>query len=274
MEPGFYTADQLSNEQYHSGPGISCSGLKLILDKTPYHYWAQYLSPDAQRSASSQAQIIGTALHAAALEPERFEDEYVVAPFGARNAAGFKAWAKEQDRMILLEKDMANVLGMRAALSTHPVARWLLEDAFAFEYSVYANDPETGSLCRCRFDLLTNSGWGVDLKKTQDASPRGAAKAIANYLYYQQDPFYRDVSAWAGAGIEGFAFVFVEELPPHAVAVYVVAPEDVERGRRRNRRALNLYASCLDQDVWPGYGSDAQVIELPYWARKQVDNED
>lgn len=271
MKPGFYTADQLSNKQYHLGPGISCSGLKLILDKTPYHYWAQYLSQQAQQSVPSHPKMIGTALHAAALEPDRFEAEYVVAPFGARNAAGYKAWEKEQDRLILLEKDMANVLGMRAALSTHPVARALLEDAFEFEYSAYAIDPETGMLCRARNDLLTHSGWIVDLKKCQDASPAGAAKSIANYGYYIQHPFYTDVMAWAGAEPAGFAFIFVEEQYPYAVGVYTVDPQDVMRGRLRYRTALRTYAQCHQSGDWPGYSDIAQVVELPAWARKKID---
>ena len=95
MTPGFYTADQLSNAEYHSGPGVSNSGLKLIGDKTPFHFWGRYLAPNREQSKSTPPQMIGTATHAAALEPERFEDAYVVAPFKARNAAGYKAWVRD-----------------------------------------------------------------------------------------------------------------------------------------------------------------------------------
>lgn len=273
MTPGFYTADQLSNAEYHSGPGVSNSGLKLIGDKTPFHFWGRYLAPNREHGKSTAPQMIGTATHAAALEPARFEDSYVVAPFKARNAAGYKAWAEQQNRHILLPDEMRNVLGMRRSLHQHPVAGALLRAPGQFEYSVYAEDPETGVLVRVRFDLLLDSGWCVDLKKCQDASQVGAAKAMGNYGYFHQDAFYRDVLTWAaGEAPRGFAFIFVEEEWPHAVGVYFLSADDVLRGRRLYRRNLNLYAHCLERNYWPGYSEQALEIELPTWDRRRIDN--
>lgn len=272
MEPGFYKCDELSNDAYHSGPGVSNSGLKLIGQKTPYHFWSRYLDPDRREQKSTGAQMIGTALHAAALEPDRFDEEYVVGEFEARNAKGYKAWAAEQTRHILLRKDMDNVIGMRKSLWSHPVAATLLEDAYEFEYSAYARDPITDVLCRIRMDMLTHSGWIVDLKKCQDASPAGAAKAVANYGYYHQAAFYQDVHHWlTGERPRGFVFIFVEELPPHAVGVYIVDPADEQRGRREYRRNLEIYHQCLTTDTWPGYSQRAEVIELPHWSRRAID---
>lgn len=276
MTPGFYPASQLTNEAYHGGPGVSNSGLKLIGNKTPAHFYAQYRDPNRPRSDSTRAQMIGTALHAAALEPERFDAEYVVAPFERRNQAGAKAWfqaeADDRGRHTLIEPEHAGVLAMRRALHDHPVAGRLLADAFEFEYSAYAHDPETGVLCRLRADLVTHGGWIIDLKKCQDASPEGAAKACANYGYHHQDAFYNDVWTWAaGEPPQGFAFVFVEEQYPHAVGVYWLADEDRERGRREYRRNLQTYIHCDQHNVWPGYSPQAETLELPYWARKRID---
>lgn len=273
MKVGFYTADQLSNADYHSGPGVSNSGLKLIGDKTPFHFWGRYISPDRPPSKSTAPQMIGTAIHAASLEPDRFEQEYVVAPFRDRRAAGYKAWADSQTRNILMAEEMTNVLGMRRSMHAHPIAGALLRAAGQFEYSAYAEDPETGVLVRVRFDLLLDSGWCVDVKKCQDASPLGASKAIGNYGYYHQDAFYQDVLTWAsGEQPRGFAFIFVEEEYPHAVAVYQLSSDDRHRGRRLYRRNLNLYAQCLERNTWPAYSDQALEIELQSWDRRRIDN--
>jgi exodeoxyribonuclease VIII len=273
VEPGFYTAAELSAERYHSGPGVSNSGLKLLGSKTPAHFYAQHLDPDRRQRPSTQPQMIGTALHAAALEPEKFAAQYVVAPYEARNSAGYKAWAKDQDRLILMPVAADNVAGMRQSLFSHPIAGRLLGDAREFEFSLYAIDPETGVLCRARLDLLTHSGFIVDLKKCQDASPAEAARSIAKYGYHQQDAFYTDVFGWCvGQPPRGFAFIFIEELPPHAVAVYVLDTADRDRGRRMYRRALNLYARCLESGEWPGYPVQAQTLSLPAWARRDIDS--
>ena len=275
MKPGFYIATELSAEQYHAGPGVSNSGLKLIGDKTPRHFYAQYLDPNRRRDEGSAAKFIGTAVHAACLEPAEFENQYVISPYDARNAAGYKAWSKEQTKKILLPRDYDSVIGMREAIYTHPTASTLLWDVEPehFEYSAYAIDPETGVMVRIRMDALTSCGWIVDVKKTQDASPEGAAKTIANYGYYHQAAMYTDVLTLAsGQAPAGFAFVFVEEQYPHAVAVYCLRDEDIYRGRMMYRRNLQLYAECLAENKWPGYGEGASYIDLPVWARKQIDN--
>lgn len=220
--------------------------------------------------------MIGTAIHAAALEPERFDEEYVVAPFERGNQSGLKAWkqaeADDRNRHVLLEPQYKGVLAMRRAIFAHPVAGRLLADAAAFEHSVYANDPVTGELCRIRTDAITNSGWILDLKKCQDASPEGAGKSCANYGYFHQDAFYNDVWEWAaGEPPAGFAFIFVEEQYPHTVSVYCLSPEDRERGRRLYRRNLNTYAECKAAGEWPGYSDAAQELELPGWARRRID---
>ena len=273
MDPGFYTAVELPADRYHSGPGVSNSGLKLIGDKTPLHFWARYLDPKRQPEPSSQPMFIGTAIHAAVLEPDVYRQTYIEAPFEKRNSAGYKAWAKEQDRLILMPDEAANVAGMRNAVFHHPTAARLLADAIEYEFSCYERDPVTGVLCRIRMDIFTKAGWIVDVKKTQDASKAAVARTIGKFGYHHQDAFYGDVLHWAsGMPPAGFAFIFVEELPPHAVGVYVLEPEDRDRGRRMYRRNLNTYARCLERNEWPGYGDDAQFVGLTGWARREIDN--
>lgn len=273
FEPGFYPADQLSNEAYHAGPGVSNSGLKLIGDKTPFHYWGRYLAPNRRQFQSSNAMNIGTAFHASSLEPDKFEDEYVVANFKDRRAKGYQAWAADQTKHILMASEMANVIGMRRSLFAHPVAGGLLRSGGQFEFSAYAIDPETGVLRRVRADFMSDSGWIVDLKKCQDASDAGCRKAIENYGYWQQDPFYLDTFELAGCEPpRGFVFVFVEEEFPHAVNVVYLSEDDRHRGRRTYRKNLDLYAYCLERNEWPGYGTQASELELSVWARRRIDD--
>lgn len=272
MQPGFYTADELSNAAYHASPGISNSGLKLIGDKTPFHYWGRYLAPGRPQFTSTAAMFVGTAFHAASLEPEKFEDEYVIANFKDRRAAGYKAWAEAQIKHILMASDLRNVLGMRRSLFADPVSGHLLRSGGLFEYSAYAVDPETGVLLRARADLMSEEGYVVDLKKCQDASDAGCRKAIESYGYWQQDPFYLDVFEMAGGERpKGFVFIFVEEDFPHAVNVIILSNDDRMRGQKTYRNNLQLYAQCLERNEWPAYGTGAKELELSMWARRRID---
>lgn len=275
MKPGIYTAAELSNEAYHADKeSVSQSGLKR-LDQSPAHYraYADGLTGGTQ----SAGQFIGTAIHAAALEPDEFASQYVIAPekFKARNAAGFKAWREEQDprQTILMAYETDKIYRMRDQLHAHPWVGPRLRGAQC-ELSCFADDPETGVRCRVRFDMISEGGMILDLKKTQDARDGAVAKSIANYGYYIQNAMYMDVPTWLGANYtpEGFAFVFIEEEAPHGISVRFLDPEDVERGRQEHRRLLRIYADCLARDVWPGYSNDPQMISLPGWARYQIDN--
>lgn len=277
---GFYTADQLSNEDYHADEGISCSGLKLI-DRSPSHY-------KNKPTEETKPQFIGTATHAACLESERFAETYVRLPdeYKTMGSAGVKAYKEElEDRgqALLRRDDFDNILGMRDSLHAHPEASRLLTGA-QFETSCYAIDPVTGELCRVRTDIVSQSGWVCDLKKCQDARPFAVAKAIATYDYHLQAPFYKDVLTWASPDNppKGFAFIFVEEKPPHAVGVYVLNDEptefsditDEDRGRSEYRRLLNIYHECRKAGHWPAYDTEPQYIELPQWKRFEIDNKE
>lgn len=70
-QPGVY--GDLSNAEYHGGPGISKSGLDLM-DKAPATY--RYVTDNPKDREETPAMRIGTAVHAAILEPDMFAATY------------------------------------------------------------------------------------------------------------------------------------------------------------------------------------------------------
>ncbi|QKN87938.1 putative exonuclease [Acinetobacter phage vB_AbaP_Alexa] len=72
MEPGIY--DNITNHDYHKGPGISKSGLDLIAQSPAHYYHAVNAANDNEPTA---AQAFGTAFHTLLLEPEVFAATYV-----------------------------------------------------------------------------------------------------------------------------------------------------------------------------------------------------
>lgn len=272
MNPGIYTADQLSNAAYHSGPGISCTGLKKIA-VSPAHFKRGEFKQTA-------AMAMGSATHSAILEPESFAKQYVTLPDGKdRRSAEYKALcASHGTDNVLVSADSNHISAMQSAVRSNPVAnKWLYQEPGRNELSVYAKDPETGVLVRCRFDRLLDRGFSPDLKTTTDASPRGFSNAIAKYGYAFQAAFYIDTYYWAtGDVLDGFGFIAVESKAPHNVMCYRLDDESIEVGRSQYRAALNTFANCLESGVWDGYaGADEeQLIGLPHWMLDQQDEID
>ena len=269
MKPGIYTADQLSNAAYHSGPGISCTGLKKIA-VSPAHF-------KSGEFKQTSAMTMGSATHSAILEPESFAKQYVTLPAGKdRRSAEYKALcASHGADNVLVSADSCQIGAMQSAVRANPVAnKWLYQEPGRNELSVYAKDPETGVLVRCRFDRLLDRGFSPDMKTTTDASPRGFSNAIAKYSYAFQAAFYLDTYFWAtGDRLSGFGFICVEKAAPYNVMCYRLDDESIEIGRYQYRQALIKYASCLESGVWSGYdGADEEtLIGLPSWQISQYE---
>lgn len=261
----------MPNDIYHSWPGsISKSGLDLVL-RSPAHYLY------AARREPTRAMEIGTAIHTALLEPERFKNEYVLLKeVKDRRQPEYKAAvAVHGSERVLVSSEVDDVVGMAEAVYANPLAsKWLKKDGMR-ELTVFANDPETGVLVRCRFDILTDDGHAVDLKKSIDARPDAFSRAVDNYAYHMQDAFYSDVFEWAtGFPLESFRFLVIEPSLPHASMVYRLDETARREGRRMYREALDIYADCVFHGHWPSYQStDDEVISLPAWRLNQIENE-
>jgi exodeoxyribonuclease VIII len=177
-------------------------------------------------------------------------------------------WTENNPGRIVLSPEVWDQLhAMRDAVHNHPAAHALLTSVPGeAEKSVYWIDPTTGVLCRCRPDWWRDDYVLVDVKTTDDASPEGFAKSMANWRYDVQAPYYMDgVKLATGRDVKAFVFIAVEKKPPYAVGVYVLDSASLELGRAQYQHDLRVYAECLANDNWPGYGDKIQTINMPAW---------
>lgn len=249
MKPGTYN---LSAAQYHAAEGISKSGLDRIA-RSPAHFrYGKTEETDTLR--------LGTAVHAAVLEPILFAQTYACAE-GRRN--------KKAEKIELTPMEWDICSGIADAISDHPTCRELLSWGEA-EESIFWHDAETLLLCRARPDW-TRYGDGIrsstrliDLKTTKDASPSGFARAVETYRYHVQAAFYLDGwrAANGGSWCDEFVFIAVEKTAPFAIGLYRLPDWQIEEGRQLYRRDLAVYEDCLNRDEWPGYSEDIITLEM------------
>jgi exodeoxyribonuclease VIII len=177
---------------------------------------------------------IGSLFHTMVLEPEK--SNFVAGPDVNKNTKewkAFKADAEASGQTIIDQATLDMLNGMVASVRAHPAANALLSGPGIAEGSCFWHDERSGELCRCRPDKYRQDlGIIVDLKSTEDASPKEFARSIANYRYHMQSAYYQDgVEAATGDFIKGFVFVAVEKKAPYAVAVYQLDMQGVEAGR-------------------------------------------
>lgn len=261
-------ASELSNADYHREEGISKSGLDLIA-RSPAHY--RY----AARREPSKAMSLGTATHAAILEPDAFASEYLVLRDAAdRRSAVYKDACKSRDpATLLLGSEADQIAGMQEAVRSNPHAMALLANGQP-EVSVFTTDPVTGVIVRIRVDWLTADGQPVDLKTTADASDDAFGKSVWNYRYHVQDVFYCDVLEWAfGVPVEPMQFLAVESELPHGCTIHRIPHDFRQYARKLYRADLNRYAECVASGHWPGIDGAPHVTQMPGWAIGIVEND-
>lgn len=268
----------MENADYHRHSAVSKSHLDQIA-KSPLHYWARYLDPNRVTPEPTPAMAIGTAVHTHVLELDQWDARYVTAPEGInrRTNAGKAEWEAFETaatgRTVLSRTDAELVMRMGYSVFRHPAASMLLAMPGKAETTHMWTDEATGLQCKCRPDWLTDDGsLIVDLKTTEDASPTGFRKSIANFRYFVQASWYLDgVERATGKRPEQFIFLCVEKRAPYACAVYAADAEMIEAGANAAARDLEVLATCRQANAWPGYSDQIEPISLPPWMRPKAD---
>ncbi|AUS01762.1 putative exodeoxyribonuclease 8 [Vibrio phage 1.291.O._10N.286.55.F6] len=271
IEAGKYYLN-MPNENYHAHKSISKSGLdKFEID--PYKFY------NAKPMKQTRAMQMGSAIHAAVLEPEVFDAEFMMLPeIKDRRQAEYKAAVKSfGEGNVFTNAECEKIKGMQKAVWAHDEARRLLKAQGYCEISGFARDNETGIICRHRFDKLAKldeGWWGVDLKKTQDVREFKFSRTISDYRYHVQDAFYSDQFEWiTGEKLAGFKFIAVEEEYPHKVAVYELCDISKQIGKEAYRHNLNMYAEYESGAIKAHNNSGSEVISLPEYVLRQFEEE-
>ena len=269
MKPGIYHG--LSNEAYHSGPGVSKSQLDDIARDPAIYVWRRNAPVDTDKTAALD---MGSALHCLLLEPDLFDKRYITAPaFNRRTSAG-----KEEEKQFLKECALMNLTVleaeqnrklqlMRASALAHHAVRFFLEADGQCESSVYWEDSETSELCRIRPDkYLLQTPVILDVKKVSDMSR--FSRHIEEFRYHVQDAFYREGYLKHFGEFPQFVFIAVSEsidcgrYPVHA---FHLDEHDLAVGRALFRQDLKTYHQCRLNNCWGGI----EEITRPDWARKK-----
>lgn len=249
----------LDNGIYHVADGYSSTQIRLAhrggiaaLD---------WYKNAPRKSEGSPALILGTALHAAILEPERFATEYACAPSvnlrtneGKERLAAFEADCAERGMTPLKREDFDTVCLM-------------LENGVA-ELSLFWR-MENGLLLKVRPDWLgefAGAPFLLDIKTTDDVLDFG--KSVEKFGYHLQAAFYEFVMEKVfGLGVD-FAFCAIskrQECGRYPVLLGILDEEDGYTGRQLIETTLFHLATGHSHPT-----SGLETVSRPWWA-KQAD---
>lgn len=259
--------DNITDIDYHADRNsLSSTGARKLLE-CPARFRHEQLYPPAGKGVFD----FGKLAHKMILGEGADIVEIDAKDYKTKAAQALRDEARAEGKIPALASELVAAKEMTASVRSHPVAAELFRKGEP-EKSGYWTD-STGITLRFRPDWLTQRDGKtvcVDLKTTSSADPSAFTKSVVNYGYHLQAAWY--IAGLAACGIEAdFLFVAVEKTAPYPVSVIELDAEAVSEGARRMRKAVDLYARCLETDTWPAYGDGIHTVSLPYWALKERD---
>lgn len=260
--------ENMTADEYFASEGYeSNSSLKPIL-RSSAHYVHNKEAPREDKPHFN----LGSAIHCAILEPVRFKDEYVVSPvFDGRTTAGKQAKLEfienNKGKFIINDDDMECINGIAENVIYHDDAMQLLK-AGTNEVSYFWQDPETEIWMRARADSESRFAT-LDIKSTDDASPKGFVKSCAKFSYDMQAYIYTEARQQVTGETKQFVFLAVEKKAPYTIGLYIASREMLASGLLQYREALRRVAEYRANPTGRlGYQPDGKIEELvwPTWA--------
>lgn len=259
----------LPNEIYHAAEGYSSTQIRLVHEKgIEALEWYKHAP---RKTAITGALTLGTAVHTALLEPERFADEYLCAPDvdlrtkdGKQTLADFEVSATERGCMVLRKDDFELVELMRDSALAYPMVADLLENGEP-ELSIFYRTAN-GVLLKIRPDwlgTLSDVPFILDVKTTDDVSEFG--KSVDKYGYHLQAAYYRTVATQVFSLDIDFAFCAISkrvECGRYPVTLGLLDEEDSREGL--------LQVTDVIETLENGKNSlPFAVISRPWWAKQR-----
>ncbi len=126
---------------------------------------------------------------------------------------------------------------------------------------------DNGVWCRARADWLSDDRAQIDDYKTTSgtANPETFSRSIFDRGYDVQAAFYlRGLRHLFGVDAR-FRFIVQETEPPFALSVIALGPDALTLAEKKVLYALEVWATCLEIDVWPAYPLQTCYATLPAW---------
>lgn len=290
---------RLPDEEYFGLHAVSNSKL-TDLCASPLQYWASWRTTWKE----TDAMRFGKLFHCLLLEPEEFPLRYFLIDPAERpdKSKGMTATVnKEWQEMLIYREAMAGrqpydledlekCERMKEAVYRE-VSAWalldepgLVEHAYTWQEEVEYYSPKRYRMQQAVVEMklkadkwLRSSGILLDLKTTNDASPKWWDRHAWEFGYHRQAAIYYDHLE----GVEEYYVLAVETVYPYNVALYKAEPAVLEKGRhnepytadpgwgykpllKRLCQLREMHGSEFyfgeDAKPWPMYG---------YWARRE-----
>ena len=265
---------------YYANRALSHSKLSCLA-QNPMEFRMRYVDdPPTLPPKESEAFAFGHAVHCLALEPEKFDERFAIAPkCDKRTKQGKADWERfliaSEGKQPLDEQDHADAIACVQALNNHAEFATIMQQPrrveVPFEFDLFGHKFKAKPDC-----IIDSMKLIIDIKTTDDASPHKWQWSAVDYGYHRQAWIYRGAIELSHANkepvTESYRFIFaVVEKPkpstrgiPPTVALYELDRDTMRMGCEDTFALVREYEHRMETNNWQQpYSSGIVPLRLP-----------
>lgn len=235
-----------------------------------------YVAQTDEPPAPKRQMVIGSAVHAMALERKVFSDICAIYPEscfksnGAINPKPAREFERENaDKYVLRANDAETVLSTVDAIENHALGQLLATPEAVFEQQYEWTDDKSGLDCRMMVDFSIDMGDHVlayDLKTTERVYPADIKRTCRQFKYWLQDAHYSSGLETIFGKPVTFVFWFVEVKHPYRIARWQYNQIGRDNANTAYRSAMQDLAKCYASgDFADEWTTETNWLDLNPW---------
>ena len=248
-------------DQYHTGiERLTSSGLKILLSKSPAHYYDEYMG---RSTPPTKPMEFGIAAHALILEGEEaFAKVAIVRPdeIDGRTKEGKQFKKDAGGKIVLTESEVSEMFAFREQMKESEYGSVIFSKRGQAEQVVEWRDAITAADCKCKPDWMAKDGrLIIDLKMMADADPTNFKRSVYRYGYHLSAAMYIEGVAQHYGTEPDFVWAVCEK-GSGKIAFYTPSAALLSDAHTQVGRGMGIYAKCKDRNNWPSYNNGVVVI--------------
>lgn len=271
-ETGNQVIKNLPFDDYLKIPAVSNSLLKKV-NQSPAHSQI----PTLQTPDMLKGSLIDTAI----IEPESFEQQYIVSPTTDKRKTEYKDFIQQLEesgnhQTVISQDDYDLAINCAKQVQANPDLSAMLKRSIK-QVSMVWQDTEFQELCKGRPDWIDEQDWidvsnengrMWDLKSARSCYPPFFTKEIYERCYHMQAAWYLDgynACRPDQPPIQQFSILAIEKMRPYGYRIFNLSPDLIAAGRSLYLANFNRLMSCRIHDEWPSYDTTPIEVERPKW---------
>jgi hypothetical protein len=260
-----------------------------VLDRI-YHSW-QCVSPSRAKPAlisakkyeselqrdhePTDAQALGTASHAAVLEPDSLLSRFVLWEGGRRFGSEWNDFCRINSAKTILKPDQYEAaLKIRDSAQSNPAIRAIISRTGRRELSMRWDQESAAApvtlQCKGRPDFIADRIY--DLKTIRTLSDHAMVSNVVNFNYLLSMGAYRYGREVLEDAASECVLIFVETQPPYDSCVKTLDEEAVDFGFTQWIKACDIIARAQHTNKYPGQSDVETPLVLDDWVFRPTSN--